>query len=189
MAVDSSDEHLIARIQDGDQEAFACLLRRHLDSIHRFADRTVGNSADAEDLAQDTFVRVWQKAHTFVPGKAKVTTWIHTIAHNLCIDMLRKQRGQVAIDTAFDQGLADANGAPDQRAQQVQLASTLRTAITRLPPAQRSALVLCLVQGLSNKEAADVMGVGLRALESLLARARRTLRTNLSDAAMTEEPS
>lgn len=177
-----SDEHLIARIQGGDQEAFACLLSRHVDSIHRYADRIVGNTADAEDLTQDTFVRVWQKAHTFAPGKAKVTTWIHTIAHNLCIDMLRKHRVQFDSDT----DMADANGAPDRQAQQTELAKYLNRAIAGLPQAQRSALVLCHVQGLTNKQAAEVMGIGIRALESLLARARRTMRSNLPDAVTNE---
>ncbi len=171
-----TDEQLMIRVTRNDQEAFTCLLRRHLDPIHGYLLRFTGSPADADDLAQETFIRVWQKAHTFKPGRVKFTTWLHRIAHNLTIDEFRKRR--VSDDTEVseladeqsDQFLQHANRETEER---------LNQAIGALPESQRCALVLCQVQGLSNQEAATVLDVSLHALESLLARARRKLRTTL----------
>ena len=171
-----TDEQLMVRITRNDQEAFACLLRRHLDSIHGYLTRFTGSPADADDLAQETFLRVWQKAHTFKPGRVKFTTWLHRIAHNLSVDEFRKRRA--ADDTELAQ-------LPDERSDQFlhhanrETHANLTRSIGTLPEAQRCALMLCQVQGFSNQDAAVVLDVSLHALESLLARARRTLKAAL----------
>ncbi len=171
-----TDEQLMVRVTRNDQEAFACLLRRHLDSIHGYLIRFTGSSADADDLAQETFIRVWLKAHTFKPGRVKFTTWLHRIAHNLSVDEFRKRRASDEIEVAelvdekSDQFLHHVNRETQDK---------LKHAIGTLPETQRCALVLCQVQGFSNQDAATVLGVSLHALESLLARARRTLKATL----------
>jgi RNA polymerase sigma-70 factor (ECF subfamily) len=170
------DEALLARVAGGDEVAFASLLDRHLDPIHGYLLRMTRSVADAEDLSQETFLRVWQKATSFQPGRVKVSTWIHTIAHHLCIDAFRRQRETLRKTTDEPE---DTSSDPERLLAASQQQYRLLTAIGRLPDSQRSALLLCQMQGFSNAEAAHIAGIKVRALESLLARARRTLRTAL----------
>ena len=173
-----SDEMLIARICKRDHTAFTDLLGRHLNSVHGYLLRLSGSRVDADDMSQETFLRVWQKASTFRPGRVKLTTWLHRIAHNVCVDEFRKHRNDVGVDP---DELAD--GAVDQfsRRAQDETLEHLNRALTALPEGQRSALVLCQIQGFSNLEAATILNVSVRALESLLARARRRLKKELSE--------
>ena len=171
-----SDDKLIADIACGDGEAFALLLERHLDSIHSFLYRMTSSHADCEDIAQETFLRVWRKASTYRPGKVKVSTWLHTIAHNLCVDTFRKHR-EIPIKLVNEAADDLADPARQSSAREQKL--LLESALSRLPDNQRSAILLCQVQGFSNAQAAAILGVNRRALESLLARARRRLRGEL----------
>lgn len=173
-----TDEQLIARVSGQDKEAFARLLTRHLDELHRYALRLSGSAADADDLAQETFVRVWLKARSYKPGTVKVTTWIHRIAHNLWIDEFRKRRR--TANAAFEHMPDPAPGQDTLQADREDLAR-LQLALNGLPERQRSAIVLCQIQGFSNQEAATIINVSVRALESLLARARRSLKHQLSE--------
>ncbi len=175
---ESIDEMLMARIALGDDVAFATLLDRHLDPVHNYLLRMTRSVTDAEDLAQETFFRVWQKAQTYQPGRVKASTWIHTIAHNVCIDAVRKHR-ESTTDVLPE--TADGTNDPALLHSAAEQQRKLLDAINRLPDKQRSALLLCQVQGFSNAEAASIVGTGLRALESLLARARRALRAELTD--------
>lgn len=158
---------------DRDADAFAVLLSRHLDAIHGYLYRMTRSRADAEDLAQETFLKVWDKARTYQPGRVKVSTWLHTIAHNLCIDSFRRHR-EIPTDTIGEE--ADDLADPARRTMDGERLRLLEAAIAGLPVNQRSAVLLCQIQGFSNAEAAGILGVNPRALESLLARARRTLR-------------
>lgn len=171
-----SDEELVAALRQSDRNAFDRLVHRHLASIHRYLWRLTGSPEDAEELAQETFLRLWQRAASYRPGKARLTTWLHRVAHNLAVDELRRRRpqGSVADDEAVDDS-AD----PEAGALAAETRRRLDAAIRALPASQRSALLLCQVQGLSNREAASVLDVSVRGLESLLARARRNLRESL----------
>ena len=174
--ISPGDEGLIASVGRRDQEAFTCLLNRHVDAIHRYIYRLTGSDHDADDLTQETFLRVWQKAGSYNPRKSKPTTWLYRIAHNLCVDQFRKPRHEFhsnAIESVADSA-ADQETALD-RTQQL---AALQSALDELPHSQRSALLLCQVQGFSNREAAQILNITVRALESLLARARRNLRDN-----------
>jgi len=173
---DEQDEALLAGITTGDRRAFEQLVSGHLDSIHSYLYRMTGSRADAEDLAQEAFFRVWRKAATYQPGRVKVSTWIHTIAHNLCVDMFRRHRESPTdgFPEQPDESTDPARVASDREQQRL-----LETAIQRLPDNQRSALLLCQVRGFSNAQAADILGINTRALESLLARARGALRSGL----------
>ena len=171
---------LVDGVRRRDERAFQALVTRHVDAVHGYLLRMTGNPQEAEDLTQETFLRVWQKAGTYRPGRVRVSTWLHRIAHNLCVDALRRKR-EVPTATGVLPEQADDRAAPeDERAAREQT-ERLLAAVDRLPHAQRSALLLCHVQGFSNAEAATIMNVGVRALESLLARARRTLRSALFD--------
>jgi len=169
------DDELMARLRANDQAAFALLLDRHLNPIVNFALRMTNNRADAEDIAQETFLRVWRRSNTWQPGRVKPTTWLHRIAHNLCIDEFRKRRGETSDDV---DAIADCDiTAQVLRGEQQQF---VRDAVAALPERQRSAVVLCQLQGWSNKEAAEIMDVSVDAIESLLARGRRGLRKALA---------
>lgn len=164
------------RVQRKDRDAFSDLLSRHSVAIHAFVFRLTGNAADAEDLTQETFLRVWSRAGTWKPDRVKFTTWAYRIARNLCIDAWRvRERGAVDAGVDVEELAADspANDAGDaQRA--------LVAALAALPQRQRTALVLCHHQGWSNLEAARMLDVSVDALESLLSRARRSLRKTLA---------
>ena len=170
----------MARVVDSDKDAYATLVHRHLDAIHAFAYRLTLNTEDAADLAQETFLRVWHRAGRWRPGRVKFTTWLHRIARNLCIDAHRRRavRGDAAsvdVETLSSHAVADSAPADDE------LHRALTRALSDLPERQRSALLLCHRQGMSNRDAATVLGVSVDALESLLARARRTLRRELHE--------
>lgn len=173
-----SDDALMARVRARDQAAFDRLLARHLSTVHGYVLRLTRSAADADELTQETFLRVWSKADTYRPATVQFTTWLHRIAHNLCMDQLRRARPQSLDDP--DAALSDAPG-PEQQAAGLEGSARLQRALARLPAEQRGALLLTELQGLSNQQVAQIMNLGVRAVESLLARARRTLREQVSE--------
>ena len=171
------DEELVRRVGAGDRRAAAEIVRRHLPRMVGLARRMLGDAAEAEDVAQEVFLRVWKHAAGWKPGQAKFETWMHRVAMNLCLDRLRRagrNAGEVPPD-AVD-ARASATRALDDR----QRRERVRDALQELPERQRAALVLCYYQDRTNIEAAEILGVSVDALESLLSRARRTLKTALA---------
>jgi RNA polymerase sigma-70 factor (ECF subfamily) len=168
---ESTDEELMLKIQLGDQKACEELVDKHLLPLARFATRMLGSRSMAEDATQETFLKVWSNAHQWRSGKAKVSTWLHTIAHNICIDQIRKDKSPLQ-ETWSDDHNTDGQLDDDRSAMSKQIFSALNL----LAESQRTAIVLCYYQGLSNKDAAQVIGVSVPALESLLARGRRSLK-------------
>ncbi len=166
----------MARVKNQDREAFAVLVDRHLKGIHAFNYRLTRNADDAADLAQETFLRVWSSADTWRPGRVKFSTWLHRIARNLCIDAHRRRREH---DTVEIDALPGDSRDPDVAPTNARLRTALARALSALPERQRTALALCHQRGMSNRDAAAVLDVSVDALESLLARARRTLRSEL----------
>jgi len=175
----NSDERLMGRIATGDKDAFAEFLKRHLDRIVNYARRYTGDRDDADDVAQETFVRVWLKAHSWQPGGSSPMAWVYRISYHLCIDLIRKRRPQVSLDNVDPP--AAALDTPENRLISNAQTDTVMNMLGKLPQRQHAALTLCAYQGLSNKQAAAVMEISVEALESLLSRARRTLRTQLQD--------
>lgn len=177
------DEALMERIARGDAGAFRELTSTHLGAIVTFLTRLLNNQAEAEEVAQETFLRVWQNAGSYQP-KAKLSTWMHTIARNIAIDRLRKKsRSEEAfqIDDELDE--APASGRPSRLLAAKQQQASVQSALLQLPERQRAAIVLCHEQGLSNPEIAEILETSVEATESLLARARRRLRTFIEDQA------
>ena len=166
----------MARVQQRDQGAFTALLDRHLVGLQRFLLRFTGNQADADELCQEAMLRVWSHARRWQSERAKFSTWLYRIARNLAIDRHRQRHDSSSDELAsiIDAG-ADAITVLDEarRKQRIQLA------VAALPERQRTALMLCHFDGFSNQDAAAVLEVSVDALESLLARARRTLKTTL----------
>lgn len=170
---DSSD---IALAGSGDPQAFSRLVDRHLARVHRLAWRTLGNDADAEEVAQDTFLRAFTHLPQWRSGQARFSTWLYRVAFNLCQDRLRARREYMPVD---DLDLSDPNAEPEIAVARLQHMERIEDALAALPQRQREALLLCHYEGQSQYEAAAVLGVSVEAVESLLARARRTLRAML----------
>jgi len=174
------DLPLLRAIAGGDEAACRQLVDRHLVRLHALATRLLGDAAEAEDVCQDVFVQAWKIAPRWRAGDARFSTWLHGVALNACRDRLRRRRPQT--DMALDMIGDDAPG-PSQRIASDDTARAVRTAIEALPERQREALVLCHFQELPQAEAAALLDVSLDALESLLARARRSLRQSLAQLA------
>ncbi|MDD9895392.1 MAG: sigma-70 family RNA polymerase sigma factor [Gammaproteobacteria bacterium] len=179
-----TDEELMRAVCDGDQSAYQTIVKQHLNSISHFAFGIIGNQNDTEDISQETFLKLWIKAEKWQPEKAKLSTWLHRITHNLCVDYLRKHgnteaQEHVDVEKEVQADWQDGYGVSEDREKQGKL---LRKVINNLPENQRSALVLCHYSGFSNKEAAVILDVSVKALESTIARAKRTLRKQLSGA-------
>jgi RNA polymerase sigma-70 factor (ECF subfamily) len=171
-----TDEDLMARVQRRDQEAFTRLLDRHLLGLQKFLIRMTGNAADADEVSQEAFLRIWSHAGRWQSDRVKFTTWLYRIARNLAIDRHRKNRKTTDDDVTMiiDESPDMAHTIDGDQRQRI-----LRGAVAQLPERQRTALVLCHFDGMSNQDAAAVLEVTVEALESLLARARRTLKTTL----------
>lgn len=173
-----TDEELMTAVCKGDESAYQAIVKQHLRPISHYAFRMLGNQKDTEDIAQETFIRLWVNASKWQANKAKLITWLHRIAHNLCIDYLRKHgRVQTESDIQVEVGENELQSDEDNR-DNFRIAS-LNFAIRNLPESQRSALMLCHYQGFSNKEAAIIMGISVKALESAVSRAKRALRSQL----------
>lgn len=176
-----SDLACVQRVGRGDQRAYRELVDRYLQSITRFALRTLHDRAEAEEVAQETFLRLWTEAADFEP-RAQLKTWLYRIARNQCIDRIRKRRSHgksVDLDEERDAG----EDRPSALLLRKQTAAQVGDALATLPERQREAITLVHYEGLSGAEACEVLSVSAEALESLLARGRRALREQLRDLA------
>ena len=171
------DLELVRRIGDGDARACALLVDRLLPKVLGLAGRMLGNRAEAEEVAQETFLRAWQQAGQWRPGEARFSTWLHRVTLNLCHDRLRRRRE--TVPDAIDQ-LPSLEAPPGTGLQRSAVTARVEAALARLPDRQRSAILLCHYQELGNIEAAEVLGISVEALESLLARGRRRLKELLA---------
>jgi len=170
------DNRLMAAVSQGNKGAFTALVTRHISAIVRFAKRYVGYAADAEDVAQETFIRLWKHAINWEEQGYSLRSWLYRITYNLCIDQLRKRKQTTPIEA---EQLFSADDAPDEVLVRRQQQNEIMQALNRLPERQRSAILLCNYQGLTNIEAAMTMEISVEALESLLSRGRRTLKSML----------
>ena len=166
------EARLVALVRKGDQRAYSDLVVRHLPAIEVYAKRIVNDDTLAQDVAQDVMVVLWQRSSDFNPNKARLTTWLHRIAHNRCIDVLRKRQREVSWDPSESEHPLTESDAPREQ-------QPIDGALMRLPESQRTALVLTYYQNLSNREVAEIMDSSVRAVESLLVRARGNLQKQL----------
>jgi RNA polymerase sigma-70 factor (ECF subfamily) len=174
---EKSDQELLALIQDGSHPAFAELVERHTTRFYRLAYRYVQNRETAEDLVQEAFLKLWENPATWQPKRnSKFTTWFYRIVVNLCLDWQKKKR-PIPLDE--DIPLADERESADEAMIRIQEQRLLEKEIAALPERQRTALNLCFDEGLSNQEAAEAMGVNLKALQSLIMRAKTTLKERM----------
>tara|TARA_B100001964_G_scaffold43030_1_gene47813 strand:+ start:2397 stop:2951 length:555 start_codon:yes stop_codon:yes gene_type:complete len=171
------EANLISRSVGGDKSAYQLLVEHHLPPLSNYVMRMMANATEADDIIQETFVRLWTHGHKYNPKLAKLTTWLHNIAHNLCIDYFRMTDRLVPESADHPE---QESSSPEENYIRQDLAMDIQAAMMTIPERQRSAIIMCHYQGLSNRDAAGVLGVSVDALESLMARGRRKLRQNLS---------
>ncbi|MBT9258018.1 RNA polymerase sigma factor SigM [Phycicoccus sp. MAQZ13P-2] len=184
---DLDDATLLARHVAGDGEAFGELFRRHRDRMYAVALRTTGQRELAADAVQEAFISAFRRADAY-RGDAAVTTWLHRIVVNACLDRLRREK--VAVRRAGDLGELDLPDRHDHHAS-TETALVVREALARLPEGQRSALVLVDMHGMPVAEAAVVLGVAEGTVKSRCFRGREALAAMLrpsSGSAGTTEP-
>ena len=176
---DISDESLMERVCGADHQAFAQLVERHSGLFYAAAFRMCHNQEDAEDIVQDAFLKLWNKPQVFDASKgAKFTTWFYRVVTNLAIDRMRRKKPQSGSDVL--DLMEDKKPLADEELETRDRQDVLEQAISRLPERQKAALNLCFYEGLSNKDAAEILGVGVKALESLLMRAKKALKEDLA---------
>lgn len=175
-AVGDTDDELVRRIGDGDSAAWQVLIDRHMIRLVGFAWHILGDQGEAEDVAQEALIRLMRKAPDWQPGGAKVRSWLYRVATNLCIDIKRKVR-PVQLDD--DLPIAEQGSGGGETDRRIAIEQSVRKALDQLPERQRVALVLIHYHGFSNPEAARMMDATVEAVESMLARGRRTLRASL----------
>jgi RNA polymerase sigma-70 factor (ECF subfamily) len=172
------DDVLAARVAHGDTAAFHRLVDRHLAAVVSFGRRLLGNGGEGEDVAQEAFLRFWRAAQEGGPPIVQPRAWLLRVAYRHAIDRQRRRKVAQSQDADFA-ALATPGPSGERAIRDRELSSTVERVVAALPERQRAAVLLCHHEGLGNSEAADVMGVSVEALESLLARARRTLRRQL----------
>ena len=177
----ADDGLLLERLCSGHTMAFTTLVHRHSTRFYRVAYRFTGNRQEAEDIVQEAFLKLWTKPAAWqVERNTKFTTWFYRIVVNLCLDHKKKKRPVALVD---DHWVADERAGADDTLYAVERQHLLDVAIAALPERQRTALNLCVYEELSNQEAAEVMGIRLKALQSLLIRAKTTLKETLGGTA------
>jgi RNA polymerase sigma-70 factor (ECF subfamily) len=180
-------EALMARIAEGDEYAFEVLVGRHQSSVLNLIYRFIGDRTQAKDLAQEVFLRVWQTAKSYEP-RAKFTTWIYRVTANLCLNELKSARrrkwfpfhrsdgdSENAIEETFSDGSPTAEDLLLAKEQTRKISEALQS----LPANQRMALILKRFDDLSYEEISRILDCSVSAVESLLVRAKRTLREKL----------
>lgn len=189
MTESDTDQDLMVLIQAGDHQAFSVLVRRHTQKFFNLAFRSLHNEADAQDIVQACFLKLWQNPNMYSPNKkAQFTTWFYRVVLNACEDLRRKNkvRAYQDIDEMADIYGTEGSQESDMVVSEDQIA--LEKAIADLPDRQKDALNLVVYQEMKQKEAAETMGVGVKALESLLSRAKATLKDKMKKNKTMEEP-
>src|SRR5437773_1325134 len=184
---DDLDRSDMERLAKGHDDALNSLIERHSKKLFHYLIRQLQNEQDAEDLAQETFVRVYRHRGRFDPAQ-KFTTWLYTIATNLSRDHLRwrSRHPQVSMDskdteteTTLENHLPSEAASPDAQLQQSETAEGVRRAIAALPEDLRTALILSEYESLSHSEIAAILNCTSKAVETRLYRARKILRERL----------
>lgn len=180
-AQEETDDALVVRVAAGDQAAWRRLVDRHLSALVSQAWYVLGDRSEAEDVAQETFVRLMQKAHDWETGGPQLKSWLYRVALNLCIDRKRSRWRPRPLDDAA--ASSDHDDPAARHAHDSDIARAVGRALDVLTERQRNAIVLVHYQGFTNYEAAEMLDTSVDALESLLARARRAMRGALEAAA------
>ena len=170
-----ADQDLMERVSRGDALAFRQLVDSGVSRVLAVARRMLGDDMEAEDVAQDVFLRLWRQADQWEGGRAKVSTWLYRVTVNSCIDRLRARREE----TVKEMPELARQATQVQALEKEDLQRYMDGALQALPERQRTALVLFHYEGLSMSAVSEIMDSSVEAVESLLGRGRRALKKNL----------
>ena len=188
---EAADDQLIQRVQVGDTAAFETLFRRHSTKVCRQAMHLLGNEAETEEVMQEVFLRLYEKAYTF-RGDAAFSTWLYRLTANVAISRLRRRRrrSEVSFDDYLprfeedghhrERPVVDWSHTLENDMAQEEARRLLRQAIEELRPVDKAIVVLSDLEELSNREVADILGLSVSAVKSRLHRARLCLRGKLT---------
>ena len=170
-----ADQELMERVSRGDAVAFQILVDSGISRILAVARRMLGDDMEAEDVAQDVFLRLWRQADKWDGGRAKVSSWLSRVTVNSCIDRLRARRE----DTVKELPELAHQATQVQAMEEEDLQRSMDEALQALPERQRTALVLFHYEDLSMSAVSEIMDASVEAVESLLGRGRRALKKDL----------
>ena len=174
-----SDASLMELVCSGNHDAFSEIVDRHTDRYFALAYRTLHNAGDAEDVVQNAFIKLWQSPTKWNSGKSQFTTWFYRVVINACHDHIRRYKNQVLADENVIESAAEPITSEQLMLEKRQTEDIQRKclskAIGNLPSSQRDAINLVVYLGLPQKQVAEIMGVSVKAVESLLVRAKRTI--------------
>jgi RNA polymerase sigma-70 factor, ECF subfamily len=183
--MDERDEDLMRQYGEGDLDALNAIFQRYKTPVFNFSLRILGNRADAEDAVSEVFIAVFEKKYRPQP-KAKFTTWLFAVAHNVCVSRIRARRNIVSMyfrqeetDELTAWEVPDTGELPREKLNRLQVAAILRQSIRKLPDEQKEALILREYQGMSYEEISVVMQCSLEKVKILIFRAREGLRKEL----------
>jgi len=188
---DVPEQDLVQRLQAGDAEAFDTVFRQYFPKVYRQAFHLVGTAAEAEEVAQEVFLTVYEKIHTF-RGASALTTWLYRLTTNAALSRLRRRtrRKEIALDDYLPQfredghhlvrPVVDWSADLEQNLADAQIQHLLRQAIELLPPLDKAVLVLSDFEELSNRDIGDALGLTVPAVKARLHRARLFLRGQLA---------
>ncbi|RMI26786.1 MAG: sigma-70 family RNA polymerase sigma factor [Calditrichaeota bacterium] len=179
-----TDEQLIARFQQGDVQAFDVLVRRYKDQLLNFVYRFVGNRSDAEDIVQETFLRVFKNKH-YYKEIAKFSTWVYTIAGNLAKTELRRRKRRKFfsvsnfVNEEKDYDIPDRDHNPEAEVDGALKDAVIQKAIEKLPPKFKEVILLRDVQGFAYEEISQILNIPLGTVKSRVNRGRLKLQEDL----------
>ncbi|MGC8717030.1 MAG: sigma-70 family RNA polymerase sigma factor [bacterium] len=187
--VEETDELLVEKIKKGNDDAFRDLIRRYQRYVLNLVYRTIGDTNDAEDIAQEVFIKVYKSIRGF-KGESKFSTWISKITVNVCMDKLReksKNKEEDIEEEAWNTFAQPVNFSPEVMAERHELQETIKKAIESLPEELRAAFVLRELENLSYEEIGEMLNIPIGTVESRIYRARMKLRSYLKDLWSVEE--
>ena len=176
----ADDSALMTRIAKGDRSASRELVQMYSGKVARFAAALLNDSVQGEDIAHDVILRLWRGAGQW-QGRGTIMGWLRTAAYRASVDKIRKDHRLLSDpDGDITNLIEDCSPSPEDLARGAEISLEIEAILSRLPYRQRSALILSYQDGLSGAEIAEVLGVSIEAVESLLARGRRTCRSQLA---------
>ncbi len=179
--MDITDEILLTHIASGNRHAFTTLVDRHATRFFRVAYRIVLNNEDAEDIVQDAFVKLWQHPNMWDATKgAKFTTWFYRVITNSALNVKKSHR-LLSSSHIHEETIEDTSIATDDALMIKRHRRWIEENIKQLPDNQQLALNLCFFEELSNQEAANIMGISVKAIQSLIMRAKTTLKNKVTN--------
>lgn len=170
-----TDEDLVLQSQSGDPAAFESLIRNHQHMIHSLTFRMTGSLADAEDLAQETFIRAYEQIGSY-RGTAKFSTWLYRIAVNACLNWRQREARRIQVHANCAETIATQLAEAGSAQVETELSQRVQSVLMNLPAKQRAAIVLTVYDGLNHAEAAQALGCSETTVSWRVFAARRKLK-------------